>query len=151
MIRSGRPEAARTVWVWHSEIPAEDPTPRLRRTGILRGLFALLVATAFFLFAHLILALVVATIGAVTLTAALVSPRHGYGVIHRFGERLGVWVGRALGFVLLPLLFFLVITPLALVFRLQGRDALGRRVRRSTYWTKRDDGPRDVTFYRRQF
>ena len=151
MIRSGRPEAARAVWVWRSEVPAVDPTPRLRRTGILRGVFALLVASAFFLFAHLVLALVVATIGLVTLAAALVSPRRGYGAIHRFGECLGVWIGRAIGFVLLPLLFFLVITPLALVFRLQGRDTLGRRARRATYWTTRDDGPRDATFYRRQF
>ena len=152
--RRGRPEAALVVWTWRaSGEPAGDPSGGLRRTGVLRGLFALAVATVFFFVAHLVVAVIVATIGAITLITALVSPRRGYGAIHRFGERLGVWVGRAIGFVLLPLLFFLVITPLALLFRLQGRDVLkrAREADATTFWTRRDDEDRDDTYYRRQF
>lgn len=147
--RPGRPEASRVIWEWRAVDAA--PGPDLRRTGILRGVFALVVASVFAFFAHLVLMAIVGTIGLVTLVAALVSPRRGYRAIHRFGDRLGVWIGTAIGFVLLPLLFFLVVTPLALIFRLQGRDGLARRRGGPTYWVTRDDDPRDAAFYRRQF
>ncbi len=152
-VRRGRPEAARVIWSWRSGDVVAAPDPSLRRTGVVRGLIAFAVAAVFVGFAHVVLAMVVALLGAITLVAALVAPRRGYGAIHRFGERLGVWVGRALGFVLLPLIFYLVVTPLALLFRLQGRDAL--RQRRSdgatTYWSSRDDGSRDRDYYERQY
>lgn len=137
------------MWEWRaiSRAPGSD----LRRTGILRGAFALFVASVFAFFAHVVLVAIIATLGTITLFAALISPQKGYGAIHRFGDRLGVWIGRVIGLVLLPLIFFLVITPLALIFRLQGRDVLQRRRGATTYWTTRDDGPRDADFYRRQF
>src|SRR5690242_1287353 len=43
---------------------------------------------------------------------------------YRFGGTLGFYVGRAFGFVMLSLIFFLVITPLGLVMRLFGKDSL---------------------------
>jgi len=148
--RSGRPEAARTVWDWR---PVEEPRhdTGLRRTGLLRGVFALVVAAVFSLFAHLLVVVIVGVIGLATLLLALLSPQRGYRALHRFGDRLGLWVGTLIGFVLMPLLFFLVVTPLALVFRLQGRDSLQRRHADTSYWTTRDDGSRDASFYRRQY
>lgn len=149
--RVGRPDAARAVWRHRRSGPHQDDAGALRRTGIVRAVVAFLVGAAFFYFAHLILAAVVGTIGLVTLVAALVSPVRGYGAIHRFGERFGVGVGRLLGFVLMPLLFFLVITPLAFILRLQRRDAMRRRPAGTTDWIRRDDPERTLDFYRRQF
>jgi hypothetical protein len=53
------------------------------------------------------------------------------------GLSLATWpIGWVVSHVFLALTYFLVITPIALVFRLVGRDALDRRFdrRRSSYW-----------------
>jgi len=49
---------------------------------------------------------------------------------------LGVSVGLVTGPVILFILYLVVITPVALVFRIMGRDALERRIDRSvaSYW-----------------
>lgn len=57
-------------------------------------------------------------------------------------------VGFVVSLVLLTVIYFLVITPLALVFRLIGRDALGRKPdpSRASYWRDRGE-PRAVASY----
>ena len=54
-----------------------------------------------------------------------------------------LWLGHLLGAVnsrvILALVFFLVVTPVALLFRLFGRDALRlKQVRASSYWLEQD-------------
>ncbi len=54
-----------------------------------------------------------------------------------------MWIGHWLGFVntrvLLGMVFFLVITPVSLLFRMTGRDALALRHKQaSSYWQKQD-------------
>ena len=53
---------------------------------------------------------------------------------------------------MLALLFYLVVTPVALLFRLKGRDLLGRKLApgSSTFWTKKTLS-QDVRSYFRQF
>ena len=54
--------------------------------------------------------------------------------------------------IIMAALFYGVFTPIALVFRLSGRDALGRSPGNdaSTYWTRKPM-PRDARSYFRQF
>jgi hypothetical protein len=61
-------------------------------------------------------------------------------------------IGWLVSQLLLGVLFFLVITPAALFFRLRGRDLLGRTPAkdRATFWTKKNM-PQDVRSYFRQF
>ena len=61
-------------------------------------------------------------------------------------------LGWAFSRVALLVLYLLVITPLALVFRLAGRDVLGlrRASGRDTYWTRKPQGL-GVNSYFRQF
>ncbi|HEX5054594.1 MAG TPA: SxtJ family membrane protein [Planctomycetota bacterium] len=57
-------------------------------------------------------------------------------------------IGFVISQVLMATIFYLVVTPIGLVFRLAGRDVLGRSLERSrtSYW--RDRGPaRDRTSY----
>ncbi len=54
-----------------------------------------------------------------------------------------MWIGHWLGFVntrlLLGLVFFLVITPVSLLFRLIGRDALAlKKKQANSYWQQQD-------------
>jgi len=49
-------------------------------------------------------------------------------------------IGYAVSFVLMAIFYYLILTPLGLVFRLIGRDVLRRRFDRSakSYWISRD-------------
>lgn len=57
--------------------------------------------------------------------------------------RLGSFLERIVNPIVLGLVFALVITPLALVMRLAGRDPLRRRIDRdaTSYWIAREDPP----------
>jgi len=61
-------------------------------------------------------------------------------------------IGWVVSQLMLALLFYLVVTPAALLFRLKGRDLLARRPApgRSTFWTSKNT-PQDVRSYFRQF
>ena len=91
--------------------------------------------------------IVAATCGvlAVTAPAALLP-------LYRALTAVSLPVGRAVSTVVLAILFFGVLTPIGLMFRLVGRDPLGRKLdpTRRTYWE-----PRAVTGgvrrYYRQF
>lgn len=65
------------------------------------------------------------------------------------GLTLVAWpIGFVLSHVLIAIVYYLVITPIALVFRLVGRDAIGRRIDRDakTYWHDRGQ-PRPASSY----
>jgi hypothetical protein len=61
-------------------------------------------------------------------------------------------IGWVMSYVILTIMFYLILTPVALVFKLIGRDALHRRFEPAapTYWIKRTP-PATVKRYFRQF
>jgi len=61
-------------------------------------------------------------------------------------------IGWLVSQLMLALLFYLLVTPAALFFRLRGRDVLGRKRTSdcSSFWAKKEM-PRDVRSYFRQF
>ena len=68
---------------------------------------------------------------------------------HRFSMKLGLVLSRFIGRLLLVLFFFLILTPVGLILRLVGKDALQLKPRRgtTTYWqTARDYNPLDRLF-----
>lgn len=115
-------------------------TPSDRNFGLTMA--AVLVLYSAYAFAHgrrsvgLMLAAVV--IGAL----AVVRPRtlHLPNVLW---TRLGVLLERIVNPIVLGIVFALVITPLALVMRIAGRDPLRRRIDRdaTSYWIARADPP----------
>jgi hypothetical protein len=52
-------------------------------------------------------------------------------------------IGYVVGFLALALVYYLLVTPIGLVFRLMGRDPMHRRFDRSapTYWIQRPEAP----------
>jgi len=90
-------------------------------------------------------------VGAVSAVLAVVAPR-----ANRFlyvGLSLITYpIGYLLSYVLMGLLFYGMLTPVNAVFRLIGRDAMGRRFDRlaDTYWTVRKP-PASSQRYFRQF
>jgi hypothetical protein len=95
---------------------------------------------------------VVASLGSVLTLGGLLAPALLSPI-----ERVWMALARVLGWVnarvLLSVVFFLVMTPMSLIMRLVGRDALKRRFEknRASYWEERPAEPFDPESYRRQF
>lgn len=77
-------------------------------------------------------------IAAVSALLALVAPR-ALRPLHVLLTAISLPIGLVISHVLMALLYYGLFTPLALIFRIIGRDALDRRFEPDavTYWTKR--------------
>lgn len=101
-------------------------------------------------------AAVVAAIALVLLAVALAAPA-AYGRIAAGLERFGHWVGRAMTWLLMPLLFYGLFLPVGLALRAAGklRITRGADPARATYWEAPEPGQgwggRGAESYRRQF
>ncbi|MBW8000504.1 MAG: hypothetical protein FVQ80_00585 [Planctomycetes bacterium] len=72
-------------------------------------------------------------------------------------NKLFMAIAHCLGWVntriLLSVLFFLILTPIALIYRLIAINSLDRKIKKneSTYWEHREKCSANVTIYERQF
>ena len=68
--------------------------------------------------------------------------------LNRGWYQLGLFLGRVVSPIVLGILFFLLITPVALIIRIAGRDALRlRRKKVDSYWIDRSPpGPKADSF-----
>ena len=94
-------------------------------------------------------ALVCAGAAAVTLSLAQFAPR-ALGPLNRAWARLGLLLGRVVNPMVLGALYFLLITPVAVIGRAFGRDELRLKVRGKavqSYWVQRaPPGPAGDSF-----
>jgi len=62
-------------------------------------------------------------------------------------------IGWVISHVVMGIIYYLVITPIALIFKVMGRDALDRAVDKDakTYWVEHRTGVGDPSRYYRQF
>ena len=127
--------------------------PSERRFGLFFALLAL-GAGAYRYVAHgdLALGLGLAGVGVVFGMFALAAP-HWLAPLNRAWFGLGLLLARVVNPIVLAVLFFLVITPYALVLRLAGRDALRLRPRKDvdTFWIERDPPGPEPGFLERQY
>lgn len=119
-----------------AQLPTDKVT--LRKFGLMvGGVFA--VIGAFLLWRDISWAIVLVYIGAplILLGAALPNILRP---VYIAWMSLAVVLGAIVTRILLTLFFFLVITPVGLVFKLIGRDALTRKLDRSatTYWIDKE-------------
>jgi hypothetical protein len=90
---------------------------------------------------------ILAVLALVALFACL-RPRWFRGY-YRVSARLGFWSSQFVAWVVLVLVFALLVTPLGLLFRLMGKDALRLKRQRNgdTYWQmSKDTSPLDRSF-----
>jgi hypothetical protein len=99
---------------------------------VLAGVFVLLWGLA------IVSAIVALAAGTAILLCTLVWPRAAR-IIYVTLSAVGLPIGFVMSFVLLGAFYFLLLTPLALLFRLIGRDSLHRRFDRGqgSYWVPR--------------
>ena len=91
--------------------------------------------------------LVFAILAVLTLTITLLSPNK-LQFFNKLWLMLGLLLGKIISPIVLGLIFFALITPVALLMRLAGRDELRlKMINRSSHWKKRTPvGPEPQTF-----
>ena len=91
-------------------------------------------------------------IAAVFLLAALVIPKT-LAALNRAWMRFGLLLHKIVNPVIMGLVFFLTVTPTALIMRALGKDPLRRRLDKeaTTYWIDRDPPGPDPDSMPRQF
>lgn len=98
------------------------------------------VAAALFLLGGILLAISL-------LKPALLSP------LNRAWFVFGMLLGKIVSPIVLGAIFFLMITPIALLMRINGRDALGLRRKKevATYWVERAAAEPNAASFKNQF
>ena len=94
---------------------------------------------------------VMVAVGAVTWLASLVNPKLIKPVF--LGMMIiALPIGMVISFVLVGAIFYLMVTPVALLFKLIGRDSMNRKLDRSakSYWHVREEHP-DAASYLKQY
>lgn len=126
--------------------------PDERRFGILFAvIFAAAGGYAFFQGANVNLTIVLSCTAVVLAAVSLLSP----GLLAPFNRAwfvFGLLLGKVVGPVVLGAIFFLLITPVAIVARLAGRDELRLRERNvDSYWIDRNPVGPDSGSFKNQF
>ena len=142
--KRGRAEAAASIWDWRGRESGAQPTEPVRSVLIRVARQALVGATAGGLIFHFVspaVGSIVLTIAAVILTSALLSPRGLFAAIEKLFASLGVGIGRAFTWILLPAIFYLFFVPFGVLFRRGQRDSMKRFYEpdADSYWSPRDD------------
>lgn len=126
-----------------------DKTAR-QFAGLWFALFGVWTAREFLLRTDSIRAVILAGVALAVPAVAVVRPR-AIGWLFRILTAVTRPIGVAVSHALLAMTYFLVLTPLALFFRLAGRDELVRRrpSNATTYWSEKGQ-PSDLRSYFRQ-
>jgi len=129
---------------------AKGPKNPERSFGVSVGIVLLVIAAVLLWRGRPLRAEVLGGIGGVLLVCGLVYPpvlKYPSAAWWRFSHALGYVNAR----ILLTVLFSLVLVPLSIIWKLTGRDPLGRRRDRWLGWTPYPVRYRDRTHYTRMF
>ena len=97
------------------------------------------------------MALIFSVISGVFLVAAIFFDRY-LAPLNYLWMRLGVLLGGLVNPLVIGAIFFLVLTPVALLMRFAGRDELRLSPQqRETHWRTREKSERDQTSFKNQF
>jgi hypothetical protein len=90
---------------------------------------------------HLVLPVILGTLGAILLVAGLVIPGH-LGPAHRAWMAMAHAISRVTNPIFMSIMYVLVITPTGLLMRLLGRQPLRHREGADGFWHGRENQPR---------
>jgi hypothetical protein len=135
--------------------PDEPVEPSSDRAfGCTVGAILMLIGAAKALMAAAVSALasVIFVLGAVLLLLGIVAPAR-LSAVNRLWLKIGAGIAKVVNPVILALLFFLVVTPMAIAIRLVGKRPLRLAPDRtaSSYWIERERPERGPSNMRQQF
>jgi hypothetical protein len=144
--------ASGIAWCASILLNKEEPLARQWKGVMVPILAGLVYAAVRFVPSPAIVAVAVA--GALTLLGVVVWRRDTFGnTFYRTWLLLFAPLAWSVSTLLLVLIFYVVLTPIAVAFRLLGRDPLKREFDRNapSYWVKRDETATEPSSYFRQF
>jgi hypothetical protein len=144
--------ASGIAWCASMLLNKEEPLARQWKGVIVPMVVGLVYAAVRFVPSPAIVAIAVA--GALTLLGVVVWLRGTFGNrFYRTWLLLFVPLAWSVSTLLLVLVFFVVLTPIGVAFRLLGRDPLKRKFDRNapSYWVKREETATEASSYFRQF
>lgn len=145
------------IWNWRAAADkggTRAAAAAARRQGALGGGIGLAVAAALaFLLHRAGLAAAVAAASLAVALLALATPLTLYRRLRGALDRFGHWVGTAVTWLLMTLLFYLLFLPVGLILRATGKLAFTRFADPAldTYWTPTDGRAHTAESYRKQF
>lgn len=153
--RAGRPEAAAEIWNWREprvEAPHES-LQRARALGSLQALGTAALGALLFVYWSRIIGAVVLSLSGVVLASALISPTGLYLAIRRGFGALARLTGRAMTWILMVPIFYLIFLPFGVLFRRGRRDRLKRYFETDavSYWETHEGPTAASQRYDRQY
>ena len=126
---------------------AEHTLPSERSFGILfAAVFAVFSGYAYYKSSPLGLVAAFAGAALVFIVAAFSAPRL-LRPLNRVWFEIGRLLSRVVNPIVLGFIYFVLITPVAIISRAFGRDELGLRTRRgASHWVEREPGPASESF-----
>ena len=120
-----------------------------RKFGLTVGIAFLVLAGISYWRGHRIPVVVLGALGALLVLAALLIPRQ-LGPVERAWMGLAAAISKVTTPIFMALVYFLVLTPAAVIMRLVGHRALQHEPEQGSFWRRRPEGERaaDMT---RQF
>jgi saxitoxin biosynthesis operon SxtJ-like protein len=132
-----------------SRVPARLSLREGRRFGLLVGGVFLLLGTLSYWRGHAIAPAVLWTLGGTLVVAGVLVPGH-LGPVYRAWMSLAVLLSKITTPIIMGLIYYGLFTPMGLVRRALGRNAL-IRPRGDSFWISRDPGSTRHSDLRRQF
>jgi len=147
------------VWNWRTGGAAgagdyRSAAAAARRQGAIGGAVGLAVAAALAWLVHRTgLAVAVAAVSLTVALLALAAPLTLYRRLRGALDRLGHWVGTAVTWLLMTLLFYLLFLPVGLILRAMGKLDFTRFADAGvdSYWTATEGRVHSAESYRKQF
>ena len=115
-----------------------DELKNLRHFGIAFAVILIVFGAIHFLKHRMILSQWFCSVGLIVLCLGLLAPRmlrHVYAVFLKVAHAIGWFNTR----VIIILIYYVILTPIALIVRIFGKDLLNRKIEKniSSYWAKR--------------
>lgn len=147
------------AWPWRQSVEsarsaASAAARAARTTGAIQTVVGLAAAALFYFWLRRpVTAQVVATIALLNGTIALLSPLGAYRQVTAAVAVLGRWIGQAMTWLLMPVVFYGLFTVAGLLLRMVGKLRISHRPDRSlpTYWRDLSASPPSPDSYRHQF
>ncbi len=123
-----------------------------RKRGLIGGAVGLAIAVAVYFFVRQGLAYVIAGV-AIALSLLAVASPPAYRKVSGLLDRFAYFVGMAVTWVLMTVLYYLLFLPVGLLLRARGKLAITRHPDRrlASYWSSTEGKPWTAESYRKQF
>jgi hypothetical protein len=154
-VNRGTEDASATIWnCQDSQITTSGSTASaLRLKGCLQCIAAGVVSALFFYFGFIMMSYIAAGLGSLFFLTALLSPTGIFAVLNRGSRKLGYWLGSAIKWLIMPLIYYGIFLPFGKLFRRGRRDVLKRyyELDASTYWSTIELDRQESGSRKRQF